>query len=104
MDAVPNNPHSTEQFLLPPLSTQKPVSGDRSLRIVLGRKTISLEQLNSFTTGQVVSLQEAAHEPVDVIRGGQVIAKAIPIQQGGELAWQVTEVMDRITDHQEVIS
>ena len=102
MEAAPKT--ATEQYTLPHLTPPKVVPADQSLRVVLGRKKLSAEELSSLHAGQVVTLQDAVESPVDVVLGHRVVARAVPIQQDGELAWRVIEIVDDIDSHQEVIS
>jgi flagellar motor switch/type III secretory pathway protein FliN len=100
MDAAPTT--ANEQYTLPRLTPQIMVPD--SLRVVLGRTKLSAEELSSLHAGQVVRLQDAVESPVDVVRGSRVVARAVPIEHDGELAWRVTEIVDDMDSHQEVNS
>lgn len=99
MDAVSN---STQRYDLPPLSPAVSAMPNGSLRVIFGRTKMTSQQLAALSVGDVVELDEQAESPVDIVRGDQILARAIPIEQKGELAWRVVEVLEQAFGSSEV--
>ena len=99
MDAVSQ---STERFELPPLTPAVSAMSNGSLRVIFGRTKMTSQQLAALSVGDVVELDEQAESPVDIVRGDRIVARAIPIEQEGVLAWRVVEVLEQALGSSEV--
>jgi len=65
------------------------------LRIDLGQAYMRLDDVLRLEPGAVVSLDNAAEEPVDVVVGGQVIARGELLVLDGRYCVRVTSVAGR---------
>jgi len=94
MDADSSNPNSSEWYALPQLIPETSAASDQRLRVVFGRVQLTRDRIQSLSAGQVIPLLESVNTSVDIMRGDSIVARAVPIQQGGKLAWRITELFD----------
>lgn len=104
MDAVPNTSDSTERFALPRLSPSVRQTCEQQLRVVFGRLKLTTQELEKLEVGHVRELMEAADAPVEVLRDDILVARAVPVEQDGQLAWRVIEVLEESPQSREVTS
>ena len=98
-------PPGAERFTFPELSgtaapTETPTLDvlddmELDLRIDLGQAYMRLDDVLRLEPGAVVSLDNAAEEPVDVVVGGQVIARGELLVLDGRYCVRVTSVAGR---------
>ncbi|MBD3674796.1 MAG: FliM/FliN family flagellar motor switch protein [Planctomycetaceae bacterium] len=94
MDAAPNSTESTKRFALPQLTRPTPETQQQPLRVIFGRAGMTNRDLENIEVGHIIELLETAEAPLDVVRNNRLVARAIPVERDGQLAWQVTEVLE----------
>jgi flagellar motor switch protein FliN/FliY len=67
--------------------------GDRNVRIELGRARLPWEQVAKLGLGSVVSLESLIDEPVDIVVGGQVVARGDVLVLDGCFCIRVTQLL-----------
>jgi flagellar motor switch protein FliN/FliY len=65
----------------------------RTVRIEFGRRAVDGAAAAALEPGNVVALEAAAEELVDVRVDGRVVARGKPVVIGGKLAVRVTEII-----------
>ncbi len=65
----------------------------KSLRIEFGRRKLSAEEARSLAVGNVVSLESAPTDEVDVYLDGRLIARGEPAVFEGKMCVRVTQVV-----------
>jgi flagellar motor switch protein FliN/FliY len=66
-----------------------------TMKVVMGSATLSVSELNSLKTGEVVSLNRRVGEPVDIVVNGQVLARGVLVivdKESSQLGVSLTEV------------
>ncbi len=62
-----------------------------SVRVELGRRRIGLDEMDRIETGQVVELDAAVDEPVNVYVDGRLFARGEAVSTNGKFAVRVLE-------------
>lgn len=90
---------SAEPFRFAELSHQVRVasgissSGDVELQVQLGQTQLNVDELTALESGSLLTLNELASEPVEILSNGQVIARAEVVMLGDEPAVRIVEVL-----------
>lgn len=63
------------------------------LVVVMGRKSFTVKDLLELRIGQVMDLERAPTEPVDLVAGGKVIAKGELVEVDGRLGIRVLKLL-----------
>lgn len=63
------------------------------MMVVMGRKGVTVKDLLSFRTGQVIEMDRRPAEPVDLVAGGKVIAKGELVEIDGKLGVRVLRLL-----------
>ena len=69
----------------------------RRLRLSLGAAWVAPAEAAAMEPGQVVALDAACHDVVDVQVDGHVYARGLPVLVDGRLAVRITEILARAT-------
>lgn len=75
------------------LSTCTSPSGDVELQVQLGQTQLNAEEFQALESGSLLTLNELASEPVEILAAGQVIARAEVVMLGDEPAVRIVEVL-----------
>ncbi|MBI2091721.1 MAG: FliM/FliN family flagellar motor switch protein [Deltaproteobacteria bacterium] len=60
---------------------------------VMAKKTISVKELVSLKTGQVINLARPANEVIDLVAGGKLIAKGELVDIDGKLGVRIVKMV-----------
>ena len=63
------------------------------LQVQLGQTQLNARELHEFEPGSLLTLNELASEPVEILAAGQVIARAEIVMLGDEPAVRIVEVV-----------
>ncbi|MBL8858684.1 MAG: flagellar motor switch protein FliN [Planctomycetes bacterium] len=63
------------------------------LTVELGRTRISIAGLSQFAPGSLVTLEREAHEPVDVLVNGKLVAKGEVVTIGSRYGVRITSMI-----------
>lgn len=63
------------------------------LTVELGRTRISIAGLSQFAPGSLVTLEREAHEPVDVLVNGKLVAKGEVVTVGSRYGVRITSMI-----------
>lgn len=85
-ESRPSNPVSKEAL-------QASVDVPVQIVVVMGRKEIVLKDLIDLRPGQVVELEKGAHDSVDLVANGRVIAKGELVEIDGKLGVRVLKIL-----------
>jgi type III secretion system YscQ/HrcQ family protein len=61
--------------------------------VVMGRKSVTVKDLLAMRMGQVVDMDRAPTEPVDLVVGGKLIAKGELVEVDGKLGVRVLKII-----------
>lgn len=62
------------------------------LTIELGKTRVSISGLSQFAPGTLIALEREAHEPVDILVSGKVIARGEVVTIGSQYGVRITSV------------
>jgi flagellar motor switch protein FliN len=62
------------------------------LTVELGRTRISIALLSQFAPGTLIPLEREAHEPVDIVVSGKVVARGEVVTVGSQYGVRITSV------------
>lgn len=63
------------------------------LTVELGRTRVSIAGLSQFAPGTLVTLEREAHEPVDVLVNGKLVAKGEVVTVGSRYGVRITSMV-----------
>lgn len=62
------------------------------LTVELGKTRVSIAGLSQFAPGTLISLDREAHEPVDILVGGKLVARGEVVTVGNRYGVRITSV------------
>ena len=62
------------------------------MTVELGRTRISIASLSQFAPGTLIPLEREAHEPVDIVVSGKVVARGEVVTVGSQYGVRITSV------------
>jgi len=62
------------------------------VRVVVGRRRMSLREVLRLVPGEVLGLERGAEEPLDLEAGGKVVARGSAVEADGRMAVRITAV------------
>ena len=66
--------------------------------VELGRTRKTIRDLAALDREDVIELDRAANEPLDLVVGGRVLARGEVVMVGDRMALRITEVLGEATD------
>ena len=73
--------------------TARPVATKSTLRVELGRRWLSGDQVGALRRGSVVEMDAGADEPVDVVVNGRLLARGTAVVMDGKFSVCVKELV-----------
>lgn len=64
------------------------------VRVELGRARMTISELMKLTPGSLIELDREAHQPVDVLVGGKLVARGEVVTVGDQYGVRITSVVN----------